>query len=163
VWLFSEKGIQKLMLDPLIQNATKLMREQAAAYRRLDAACLQLCGALVNGEPENIESLTRAGEGELLTMRSRLVELMTALSVFADRRGDGDTQQLLSEETRRGFRDASGELVKAARAFQKTQARAAAVARNGATFASTNLEICGIPPTTYRAPYARRGEVKGWA
>ena len=74
-----------------------------------------------------------------------------------------EAQQVLTEETRVGFREASSELVTAARSFQKTQARAATVARNGATYASTNLELSGIPPSTYRAPYARRGEAKGWA
>ncbi|MBI1764118.1 MAG: hypothetical protein HYR56_22050 [Acidobacteria bacterium] len=151
------------MLDQLIQNAAQLMHEQAAAYRRLNAACLQLCGALVGGQPEKIDSLTRAGAGELLKMRVRLVELMAALSAFADRHVGNEGQPALSNETRVAFRAASNELLSAARAFQRTQARAAAVANNGATFTASCIELSGVPPLTYRAPYARRGEVKSWA
>ncbi len=151
------------MLDQLIQNAAKLMREQATAYRRLDSACQQLCGALVGGLPDKIETLTRAGEGELLKMRVRLVELMTALSAFADRHAGNEGQPTLSQETRVAFREASSELLEAARAFQRTQARAAAVANNGATFTATCIEMSGVPPVTYRAPYTRRGEIKSWA
>ncbi len=151
------------MLDQLIQNAAKLMQEQAAAYRRLDSACQQLCVALVNGQPDSIETMTRAGEGELLKMRVRLVELMTALSTFADRHASNEGQPALSNETRVAFREASSELLGAARDFQRTQARAAAVANNGATFTSSCIEMSGLPPLTYRAPYARRGEVKSWA
>ncbi len=151
------------MLDQLIQNAAQLMHEQAAAYRRLDSACQQLCGALVGGHPDQIETMTRAGEGELLKMRVRLVELMTALSAFADRHAGNDDQPALSHETRVTFREASSELLGAARDFQRTQARAAAVANNGATFTTSCIELSGVPPVTYRAPYARRGEVKSWA
>jgi hypothetical protein len=149
------------MLDNLIQNAAKLMREQAAAYRRLDSACQQLGVALVSGQLEVIESLTRAGEAELLKMRVRLVELMAALSMFAERHAGAQTA--LETETRLAFRDASNELLQAARDFQRTQARAAAVANNGATFAAAGIEICGVPPLTYRAPYARSGEGRSWA
>jgi hypothetical protein len=149
------------MLDQLIQNAAKLMNEQTVAYRRLNAACQQLGGALVSGQPETVEALTRAGEGELLRMRVRLVELMNALSTFADQHATG--QHTLSQPTREAFRQASSELLAAARDFQRTQARVAAVANNGASFAATGIEICGVPPLTYRAPYARRGEAKAWA
>jgi hypothetical protein len=149
------------MLDNLIQNAAKLMHEQAAAYRRLDSACQQLSAALVSGQLEVIESLTRAGEAELLKMRVRLVELMTALSRFAEHHAGA--QATLETETRVAFRDASNELLQAARDFQRTQARAAAVATNGASFAAANIEICGVPPLTYRAPYARSGEARSWA
>ena len=151
------------MLDELIQNAAKLMREQAAAYRRLDSACHQLAAALVSGQPETIESLTRAGEGELLKMRARLVQMMSALASFADARTGTDRQVSLSTETRAAFRDASHELLEAAQNFQRTQARAAALANNGAIFATVGIENCGMTPTTYRAPYARRGEVRSWA
>ena len=151
------------MLEQLIQNAANLMREQTAAYRRLEHACQQLGGALVNGQPEAIESLTRAGETELLRMRARLVELMNALATFADRHA-AVGENALSQETRETFRAASHALLEAARDFQRTQARVAAVANNGATFAATGIQICGVAPLTYRAPYARRnGEAKVWA
>jgi hypothetical protein len=138
------------------------MTEQAAAYRRLDSACHQLTAALIKGQPETIESLTRAGEGELLKMRARLVQLMSALAAFADARAAGEKQATLSIETRTRFRDASRDLLQATRDFQRTQARAAALANNGATFAAVGIESCGVTPTTYRAPYARRGEVRSW-
>lgn len=150
------------MLEQLIQNAAKLMQEQATAYRRLDAACQQLTAALVSGHPETIDALTRAGEGELLRMRVRLVELMNALATFAEQHATAG-QNALSTPTRETFRAASTELLEAARAFQQTRARAAAVANNGASFAATGIQYCGVPPLTYRAPYSRRGEVKGWA
>jgi hypothetical protein len=151
------------MMDELIQNATRLMREQTVAYQRLTHACEQLSAVLINGEPEAIESLTRVGEGELLKMRSRLVQLMSALSSFADARAGGDGSLALAAETRTGFREASNELLHAAREFQRIRGRAAALATNGATFATSGIERCGVPPITYRAPYARRGEGAGWA
>jgi hypothetical protein len=138
------------------------MREQTSAYRRLESACQQLGGALVSGQPESIEALTRAGESELLRMRVRLVELMNALGTFAERHAAAG-QNALTQETRETFRAASNDLLEAARAFQQTQARVAAVANNGATFAATGIQICGVTPLTYRAPYARRGEAKAWA
>ena len=150
------------MLDDIIQNAARLMREQAAAYGRLTSACNQLGAALVSGQPEVIESLTRAGESELLKMRVRLVQLMTALAAFADRQTAAEGQKALSIETRAAFRDASNELLWAARDFQRTEMRASAVANNGATFAAAGIEMCGVSPTTYRAPYARRGEARVW-
>ncbi|MDX2030115.1 MAG: hypothetical protein SF339_05575 [Blastocatellia bacterium] len=149
------------MLDDLIKNAAKLMREQTAAYRRLETACNQLSAALVSGKPETIESLTRAGEETLLGMRVRLVQLMTALAAFADKH-PGAEEGALGPETRIAFRDASDELFRAARDFQRAQARAAAVASNGAAFAAAGIELCGVPPTTYRAPYSRRGEGRAW-
>jgi hypothetical protein len=148
------------MLDDLIQNAAKLMHEQAAAYGRLESACIQLGTVLVGGQPEAIESLTRAGEAEMLKMRVRLVQLMNALAVFADEHAGAAGQTTLGTETRIIFRDASSELLRVARKFQRTQARASALATNGATFAAAGIEHCGVPANTYRAPYARRGEVR---
>jgi hypothetical protein len=150
------------MLDDLIQNAAKLMEEQAAAYGRLDAACRQLVEALVDGKPEEIESLTRAGEGELLKMRVRLGQLMTALTAFADRRAEGDGEPALTPETRIAFRKASSELLRAAQEYQQIQARSTAVATNGASLATVGIQLRGVEPITYRAPYTRRGEGKTW-
>lgn len=147
------------MLDDLIQNAAKLMKEQAAAYSRLDSACHQLVEALVNGKPEEIESLTRAGEGELLKMRVRLGQLMSALTTFAEQRAG---EPSLTSETRVAFREASSELLCAAQQFQRIQARAAAMATNGASLATVGIQLRGVEPITYRAPYAKRGEGKPW-
>lgn len=139
------------------------MQEQAAAYRRLDSACAQLSAALVRGEPSLIESLTRAGESELLKMRSRLLQLMSALTAFADSRARSQEDVKLAAETREQFESASSELLGAAHDFERTNARAATLANHGSTFVTACIQNCGIQPTTYRAPYARRGEARTWA
>lgn len=151
------------MSDTLIRQAAQLMLEQAAAYGRLDAACAQLNAALVRGEPSMIESLTRAGEGELLKMRSRLLQLMSALTAFADSRARSPEESKLTAETRGLFESASNDLLSAARRFERTSSRVNALANNGSTFVTACIQTCGIQPTTYRAPYARRGEGKTWA
>ncbi|MFN0088437.1 MAG: hypothetical protein ACKVX9_23810 [Blastocatellia bacterium] len=149
------------MLDDIIKNAARLMREQAAAYKRLESACNQLSAALVIGKPEAIESLTRAGEETLLQMRVRLVQLMAALAAFADKHAGAD-EGALGAETRAGFREASDNLFRAARDYQRARAHAATVAHNGAIFAAAGIESCGVAPITYRAPYIRRGEGRRW-
>jgi ATP-dependent Clp protease ATP-binding subunit ClpA len=151
------------MSDTLIQQAARLMQEQAAAYGRLNTACSQLGAALVRGEPSVIESLTRAGESEMLKMRSRLLQLMSTLTTFADARAKSPESSKLTAETRAMFESASGELTRAARDFTRTRERTSALANNGSTFATACIQTCGIQPTTYRAPYARRGEGRAWA
>ncbi|MGH9901157.1 MAG: hypothetical protein ACRD68_04875 [Pyrinomonadaceae bacterium] len=157
------------MQTDLIHQAAKLMREQAAAYRQLNAACEQLSGALVRGTPGLIESLVRAGETELLRMRARLVQIMFTLSDFADERAQQSSPQssekpaAIPAEARAGFEEASSELLRAARDYQKTNSRAAALATGGSTFANACIEACGAQPVTYRAPYTRRGEAQRWA
>ena len=153
------------MLDELIQKAARLMAEQAAAYRQLDTLCGQLCVSLVRGEPERVEHLSRAGEGELLRMRARLGQIMTSLATFGEERGRTGEPRI-GEEARRSFETASHELTRSATEFSRTQQRTAALANGGATFASACIEQCGVAPTTYRAPYAARAtgaEVRAWA
>jgi hypothetical protein len=150
------------MLDDFINQAATLMQEQAGAYRRLDSACGQLAAALVQGSPTAIESATRAGEGELLRMRARLVQLMSALSAFAEARAGAGQNLPISPAARQAFEAASGALLAAANDFQRTSARAAALATSGSSFAAACIEVCGVPPTTYRAPYGRRGDGR-WA
>jgi hypothetical protein len=144
------------MADELINQAAELMREQARAYRRLDSACAQLATALASGLPETISALVRAGEAELLSMRSRLIRLMSSLTSFADSRASSPAP--ISGEARAAFAQASNELMQAASDFQRTRKRAAALANNGSVFAAVSIEMCGIPPVTYRAPYTRRAE-----
>jgi hypothetical protein len=151
------------MSDTLIQQAARLMEEQAAAYKRLEASCSQLGAALVRGEPSVIESLTRAGESELLRMRSRLLQLMSTLTTFAEARARTPETSRLTAETRSLFESASSELTRIARDFTRTRERASALANNGSTFVTACIQTCGIQPTTYRAPYARRGEGGAWA
>lgn len=145
--------LSQLMPETLIQQSTQLMREQAQAYRRLTSACEQLTASLVRGGPETITSLVRAGETELLQMRARLVRIMAALSAYADKRAQAGTLQI-SNETRAEFGQASNDLLQAARDFQSIRARAAALAVNGSNFTNNCIEMCGVQPTTYRAPYA---------
>jgi ATP-dependent Clp protease ATP-binding subunit ClpA len=150
------------MSDTLIQQAARLMQEQTAAYRRLEAACSELGAALVQGEPSEIESMTRAGESELLKMRSRLLQLMGTLTAFADARTTSPETSKLTHETRATFEAASSELTRAARDFTRARSCSAALANNGSTFATACIQTCGIQPVTYRAPYARRGEGRAW-
>jgi hypothetical protein len=151
------------MLTELIDRAAELMREQAAAYARLDSLCNQLVAALVRGAPETVESLTRAGESEMLKMRARLVQITATLTSFAEARAKSPDTGSISNEVRSKFEIASQELLQAARKFQVNQSRAAALAANGASFVTACIETCGVPPTTYRAPYARRGDNRLWA
>lgn len=166
------------MFEDLITRAATLMQEQADAYRRLEAACAQLSAAMVRGVPEQIESFSRAGESELLRMRSRLGEIMGTLSAFAEQRAAANeiankpatigeqTPSPLAAEARLAFENASNELLEQAHLFERTHARASALATNGSTFASACIEMCGVLPTTYRAPYARLnnyGGGKQWA
>jgi hypothetical protein len=148
--------------DP-IREATELMLEQANDYLQLDTSCAKLCEVLIKGEPATIENLTRNGEAALFRMRSRLLRIIKALTVFAEARAKSPEKITLSPEARTAFETASGNLMNAAQAFQKTRERAAALTTSGATFATACIEVCGIQPSTYKAPYARNGEVRPWA
>lgn len=147
------------MADELIRQATELMREQTRAYQRLSQDCEELRGSLTCGVPERIAVLVRAGETELNGMRARLIRLMSALAEFAGTRTESAGQEAaansLSAEVRAAFATASNELAQTAREFQRAHQRTSTLANNGAIFVSTAIELCGIPPITYRAPYAR--------
>jgi hypothetical protein len=153
-----------MMPSNLINKAADLMSEQAQAYHRLDSVSKQLSSALVRGTPETIESLVRTGESELLRMRSRLVQIITALTSFADSRAAATEENAaLDPQARNSFETASAELMRAAREFQRTRQIASSLSLGGASFASAFIETCGVPPMTYRAPYSRRGEGSAWA
>lgn len=151
------------MTDTPIRETTKLMEEQARGYAQLDLSCTELCEALIQGQPAAIESMTRTGETELFPMRARLVRIVRSLTIFAEARALAPETSSLSPEARAAFEAASNTLLQAARNFQRTRARAAALTTSGATFATACIEVCGIPPTTYRGPYARNAEVRPWA
>jgi hypothetical protein len=148
--------------DP-IREATELMEEQAGDYLQLEDSCTRLCAVLVHGESATIESLTRVGEAALFRMRSRLLRIIRALTLFAEARANSPEKTILSPETRTAFETASSNLMNAAKLFQKTRERAAALTTSGATFATACIEVCGIQPSTYKGPYARNGEVRPWA
>lgn len=147
------RRLSQMMPEELIQQTAGLMREQAAAYRRLTSACEQLTASLVRGAPETVTSLVRAGEGELLHMRARLIKIMSSLTAYADRRAQSASAPPLSAEARAEFGQASNELLESARSFQGVRARASALAANGSNFTGACIEMCGVQPTTYRAPY----------
>ncbi len=150
------------MGEDMILQATELMQEQIAAYCRLQTATTHLTSALESSAPEKVTALVRVGESELLEMRARLLRLMFRLTAFADLRASSPGETTISTTTRDAFRQASNELQKIAGSYQRTYGHAAALAINGAIFASVSMEFFGILPTTYRAPYARRGEGKAW-
>ena len=148
--------------DDLLARVSDLMREQQAAYVRLEKLARNLTAQLVNGSPETIQRTIKIGNIELFKMRARLVEMMNTLTAFADaRRNQTSTNQTattqpppLTPEARSDFEAASKKLLEAARSFARLSQQLAALARNGSSFTSANIEFCGIQPSTYRAPYA---------
>ena len=128
------------------------MTEQAAAYSRLESATAQLTATLVSGEPDKIESLTKAGETELLRMRSRLLEITSALTNFAELRANQAERTALETDAREQFDEAAKKLLENARSFQKAAGRATGLALAGSSFSTACIQMCGLPPTTYRAP-----------
>lgn len=146
------------MHDELIRKVAELMSEQSAAYARLESATEQLSAALVRGEPNTVESLTRAGESELLRMRAKLLEITSALTNFAENRAGQIEKSPLAAETREQFEAAAKKLLEAAKNFQKVSSKAANLARGGSSLASACVQMCGVPPTTYRAPVLKYSE-----
>ncbi|HEY6804695.1 MAG TPA: hypothetical protein VI306_14070 [Pyrinomonadaceae bacterium] len=150
------------MSNELVSAATRLMIEQTADFARLEVACKNLSDALITSEPAAIDPLTRAGEVELLRMRSRLVRIIQSLTAFAEARAAAPQSQKLSPEVRSEFESASKEMLAAGRKFQRTRETAVALTTSGSTFAAACIEFCGIQPTTYNGPYSRSGETRPW-
>ena len=134
------------------------MTEQTEAYARLESATAQLAAALVRGEITSIESLTKAGESELLRMRSRLLEVTTALTKFAELRAGQTDKTPLATEARENFEAGAKRLLESARRFQTIAGRASSLAVGGSSFASACIQKCGVPASTYRAPVLRYAE-----
>jgi hypothetical protein len=151
------------MHDALIQRVAELMTEQTAAYARLESATAQLTGALALNEPQQVESLTRAGESELLRMRSRLVEITSALTKFAEIRASETEKTTLDPQSREEFETAAKHLIDHARKFKKICERASSLANGASSFTSACIQMCGVPPSTYRAPVLRPAEMGGAA
>lgn len=151
------------MSSQLVYQAAKLMKEQAIAYRKLLMLCERLETVMAQGDLTQVEILTRAGEGELLSIRSRLTQLMSTLTEFAAARNAEANKASLGAEVRAEFETASNELIEAARNFLKIRGRATALAINGMTFSNACIEACGIKPTTYNAPFGRSGDKRPWA
>ncbi len=154
---FSGIEPNKNMQNDLICRVAGLMTEQSAAYSRLESAAQQLTAALVSGESSRIESLTKAGETELLRMRSRLLEITSALTNFAEIRANQTDRTTLDPNAREQFDVAAKKLLENARSFQKIARRATSLALGGSSFSTACIQMCGVPPTTYRAPVLRYG------
>lgn len=133
------------------------MSEQTAAYAQLESAARQLSAALLSGEPNTIETLTRSGEIELLRMRSRLLEITSALTSFAELRANQTAKTPLDATAREQFEAAAKNLLESARQFQTVAAGAKNLALGGSSFATACIQMCGVPPTTYRAPVLKYG------
>ncbi len=146
------------MQNDLIRKTASLMSEQTQAYARLESAANQLSAALLCGEPSQIESSTRAGEIELLRMRSRLLEITSALTKFAETRQAQTEKMPLDAEARERFEASAKLLLEAAKQFQTLAVRAKNLALGGSSFAVACIQMCGVPPTTYRAPVLKYAE-----
>jgi hypothetical protein len=146
------------MQNELIQKVANLMDEQKSAYTRLHSATNQLSAALVSGEPDAIESLSRAGETELLRMRARLLEMISALTTFSEMRAEEEEKTSLDQFVREQFDIAAKQLLEAAGSFQKIAHKCVNLAQGGSAFSSACLQVCGVPASTYSAPILRYAE-----
>jgi len=146
------------MQDDLIRKVAELMSEQSAAYARLESASNQLSAALLRGEPPTIEALTRVGDTELMRMRARLLEITGALTTFAEVRATQTEKKQLDAAAREQFEAAAKNLLEAARKFQKLAVRIKNLALGGSSYSTACIQMCGVPPTTYRAPVLKPAE-----
>jgi hypothetical protein len=146
------------MQNDLIKKVADLMTEQAAAYVRLETATQKLSNALMQGNLNLIESLTKAGEAELTRMRSRLLEITSTLTNFAASRASNSGSNPLTPEIRDEFDNAAKNLLKIARKYEAVAAKTTSLAVGGSSFAVACIQKCGIPPTTYQAPVLKYSE-----
>lgn len=149
------------MHDELIRKVAELMNQQAEAYARLESATAQLSEALTRNEPSAIETLTRTGEAELLRMRSRLVEITSALTKFAEIRASESDKKPLDAQAREQFETAAKKLLDLAKTFKILCERATTLAHGGSSFTSACIQMCGVPPSTYRPPVLRYADAGG--
>ncbi len=134
------------------------MGEQTSAYIRLQLTADQLGTALVKGETDTIDSLSRSGETELMRMRARLLEIISALTEFSEMRADDPEKLPLEKFIREQFDTAAKQLIDAARSFQTVATKCASLALGGSAFSSACIQVCGISPTTYGAPVLKYAE-----
>ena len=128
------------------------MAEQSAAYTSLQSLTSHLIAALTRCEPTTIESLSRSGETEMFRMRARLLEITSALTEFGKFRSSQTDPQPLDKNAREAFETEANKLLEAARSYEKIAGRAASLALGGSSFAAASIKMCGVPPSTYRAP-----------
>lgn len=140
------------MQDDLIRKIANLMAEQTAAYTSLQSLTSHLIAALTRCEPTTIESLSRSGETEMFRMRARLLEITSALTEFGKFRSAQADPKPLDPTAREAFETQANKLLEAARSYEKIAGRAASLALGGSSFAAASIQMCGVPPSTYRAP-----------
>ncbi len=131
------------------------MTDQHEAFARLELATAELSSAMVGGEPAVIESLARAGESELSRMRSILLKITSALTDFAEMRASQTEKLPLDPNIRNDFERSAKQLLEAGYQFQRLCRRASSLAVGGSSYATACIQMCGVPPTTYRAPVLR--------
>ena len=146
------------MQDELIKKVATLMSEQTDAYDRLQKTTNELQTALINSDLTKIEKLTREGESELLWMRSRLLEITSELTKFAEYRATQNENKPLQEEIRVAFDTSAQNLLKIAREFKSLTSRASSLALGGSSFATACIQVCGVPASTYRKPVLKNHE-----
>lgn len=146
------------MQDDLIRKIAKLMTEQSSAYSSLESLTSQLVIALTRHEPISIDSLTRAGETELIRMRSRLLEITNELTAFSEIRTKQVQTEKIDANAREEFEIAAKDLLKSAQSFEKIAGRATSLALSGSSFATACIQMCGIVPTTYGSPVLKYGK-----
>jgi len=139
----------------LIKKIARLMKEQANAYASLESLTNQLIVALTVSEPAQIEVLAKAGETELFMMRSRLLEITSALGTFAEYRSEKPGSLPLEPDVREQFEVSANKLLATARGFENVIRRASSLAIGGTSFATAGIQMCGVAPSTYRAPVMR--------
>lgn len=133
------------------------MAEQSAAYTSLQSLTTHLIAALTRCEPASIDSLSKSGETELFRMRARLLEITSALTEFGQIRSREPESLPLDPAAREAFEAEANKLLETARAYEKLTGRGATLALAGSSFASANIQMCGVPPSTYRAPVLAYG------
>lgn len=140
------------MQEDLIRKIAELMAAQASSYASLESLTVQLVSALTRCEVHEIEALSKAGESALVRMRSRLLEITSALTLFAEVRATQTESTGLDGETREKFESAANGLVESARKYEKLSGRVSSLALAGSSFAAAGIQTCGVPPSTYNAP-----------
>jgi hypothetical protein len=140
------------MQEDLIRKIAELMTAQSSSYASLESLTVQLISALTRCQPHEIESLSKAGETALFSMRSRLLEITSALTQFAEARASQPVPSGLDTETREAFESAANGLIESARRYEKISGRASSLALAGSSFASAGIQTCGVSPSTYSAP-----------
>lgn len=146
------------MQNEIIQNVAVLMSEQTENYAELKETTQELSKALIAGDPIKIEVLTRNGESKLLQMRSRLVEIASSLTSFAESRASQEENLPLEDTIREQFESAAQNLLELAREFQTLVKQATDLAHAGSSFATACIQTCGLPATTYNAPILKYAE-----